>query len=108
MSIEQTPKSIKDQLGLPEEVSTKTAAEILQVDVKTVLKYHREGQLPARNIAAPSSARPEYRFPLKEVVALRTGYSFHEPATRTRHRSCRTVRPGQYQGQHIQLTRDKH
>ena len=108
MSMKRTSKSIEDQLELPQEVSTRKAAEILQVDKKTVLKYYTDGQLPARNIAPTSSARPEYRFPLKEVVEFRKGYEYHEPVTKVRRPSCRTLRPGQYQSRHIQLKRGKH
>jgi len=62
------------KLHLPEEVTTAEAAEILGCDTKTVRNYLRSGLLRWRNIAPPTSTRPEYRIELESVLAIRTGY----------------------------------
>src|SRR5205823_183380 len=63
-----------EKLALPKEVTTKEAAQILGCDPKTVIKYLRSGLLAWRNIAPPTSTRPEYRFELKSVLAVRSAY----------------------------------
>jgi hypothetical protein len=63
-----------EKLGLPREVTAAEAAQILDCDRKTVVRYIRDGVLEWRDVAPPSSCHPEYRIKLDSVVALRTSY----------------------------------
>jgi hypothetical protein len=62
------------QLDLPVEVRTREAAAILSCSKHTILRYLDDGLLEWRNLAPPSSARPEYRITLRSVLQLRLGY----------------------------------
>ena len=63
-----------EQLNLPREVSTAEAAQILGCDRKTVQKYIHTGLLEWRDIAPPTSSRPEFRIKLDSVLAIRSSY----------------------------------
>jgi excisionase family DNA binding protein len=65
--------------SLPVEVSTKEAAMILGCSKDTVIKFLQAGSLPFRNNASPGSSKPVYRFPMKDVLGLRTNYARAEP-----------------------------
>lgn len=66
------------ELNLPKEISVKDAAAILNIDRKTVLAYIKEGVLPARDVAVPSSKRPLWRLRLADVMEMRTAYRRYE------------------------------
>jgi hypothetical protein len=66
--------SLLHKLDLPEEVTTRQAAEVLGCSKHTVLQYLEEGLLEWRNTAPPSSDRPVYRITLRSVLELRLGY----------------------------------
>lgn len=69
-----------DENGLPREVSTAEAAEILGVSSKdTVLKLKAAGLLEYRNLAPPSSIRGVFRFSLASVLELRSTYQTDFP-----------------------------
>lgn len=68
--------------GLPQEVATVRAAEILGVSKDTVLKLKAAGLLEYRNTAPPGSSRPVYAFTLRSVMELRTSYERDEPLPR--------------------------
>jgi hypothetical protein len=91
------------RLGLPYEVSAQQAAEVLGVDKKTLLQYFREGLLPARNIAPPTSTRPVYRFPLDKIVDFRNSYSYCEPAPEASPAAPSSTKPTRYEARHIEL-----
>ena len=63
-----------ENIELPKEVSTETAATILGLSKDTVLKLRSAGLLQYRNTAPPGSSRPIYRFSLESVIKLRTSY----------------------------------
>ena len=65
--------------GLPPEVSTEVAAEILGCSKDTVLKFKSAGVLEFRNAAPPMSSRPVFKFTLESVKELRTAYERDEP-----------------------------
>jgi hypothetical protein len=65
--------------GVPEEVGTERAAQILRCSKDTVLRYKDAGLLEYRNIAPPGSSRPVFAFPLQSVINLRTTYERDEP-----------------------------
>lgn len=92
------PEKLK-AYGLPEEVSTTEAAEILGVCKHTVLAYIRSGILPARNAAPPNSSRPAYRLPLADVVELRTTYQREQPRKPPPTRS--SAPPAPYRPRHL-------
>ena len=73
------PKLLKD-LGVPEEVSTREAAEILGCDRASVLRHIREGHLEWRDVSTPGSSRPMFRIKLDGVLAIRTAYKRMIPA----------------------------
>ena len=108
MDTKHSTTHIEGQLNLPDEVSAKQAAAILGVDKKTVLSYYRDGLIPARNIAPPSSSRPVFRFPLKNVLSLRSGYEYAEARETTRKSTrSRGLAPARQAGSHIQLRHPK-
>lgn len=91
-------------LNLPEEVSTKEAARILDCSKNTVLEFLRAGALEWRNAASPTSSRPVYRFTLRSVVALRTRYQQEaagQPRTVPRARRTRQRTGAPYKVKHI-------
>ncbi len=73
-------KAAADRLDLPDEVSTKEAAEILGVCKDTVIAYLEAGLLLSRSITLPGSTRPVYRIPRAAVVKMRTTYEVAESA----------------------------
>ena len=91
------------KLDLPDEVSVADATRILGVNKKTVIAYIRGGVLPARNVASPTSSRPQWRIPLDAVVEMRTAYEQLESRV-TRHlRVSRSAGADDYQSEHITM-----
>jgi hypothetical protein len=79
-----------DENGLPKEVSTSEAAEILRVSKDSVLKLKAAGLLEYRNTASPDSSRPIYAFSLRSVLEIRTNYQrdipiYRKPESPKRH-----------------------
>ena len=68
----------------PTELRVNDTAEILGVSASTVMELYHEGLLPARNAFPPSSSRKSMRFPLDNVVALRTSYNYYTPSNQAR------------------------
>jgi len=82
------------RLDLPEEVTTQQAATILGCCKHTVLQYLADGLLEWRDVAPPSSNRPVFRLTLRSVLELRLAYRRDNPhpprpAARTKGRSPR-------------------
>jgi hypothetical protein len=96
------PSNGPDGLGLPEEVSTAQAAEILGVSKDTVLAYRERGLLPFRDLAPPGGSKPVYMFPLAAVLELRTAYQTEQPAPATPKEPTRRAK-GQRKYKHLDL-----
>ena len=95
------PKLLAD-LGVPEEVTTAEAAEILSCDRATILRYIHAGLLEYRDTSAPDSSKPNYRIKLDGVMAMRTGYNRNFPerapaAPTGRMIARRSARPKEYE-----------
>ena len=76
-----TPERM-EQLGLRPEVNTEEAAQILDCDRRTVVKYIKNGLLEWRDVSPPGNRRPTFRITLASVVEMRNSYrkSFPRPA----------------------------
>ena len=64
----------RQQFDTVPEVSLPEAAEILELDRRTVKKLIEQAVLPARIASPPTSKRPRYRIPAEDVVRLRNSY----------------------------------
>lgn len=65
-------------MTLVDELSVTACARMLGVDRKTVLRYIRAGQLPARDVAPAGSTRARLRVPVEDVRQMRNGYQYAE------------------------------
>ena len=86
--------------GLPDCLPSRTAAQVLGVDRKTLDKLRRDGFVKWR-VKNPSSSRKEFLYDKESILALknsfRTGESKREQEPK-RHRATRTYVP-----KHIKL-----
>ena len=70
----------RQQFDTVPELSLLEAAEILELDRRTVKKLIEQAVLSARIASPPTSKRPRYRIPAEEVIYLRNSY--HRNSTR--------------------------
>src|SRR4051812_2188295 len=64
----------RQQFDTVPELSISEAAEILELDRRTVKKLIEQAVLSARIASPPTSKRPRYRIPADEVIGLRNSY----------------------------------
>ena len=67
----------RQQIDTVPELSLSEAAEILDLDRRTVKKLIEQAVLPARIASPPTSKRPRYRIPAEEVICLRNSFHCH-------------------------------
>src|SRR4051794_13987825 len=94
--------ALRQQIDTVPELSLSEAAEILDLDRRTVKKLIEQAVLPSRIAGPPTSKRPRYRIPAEDVICLRNSY--HRRSKRWGAERKKTIRqPPAHEFSHIKL-----